>query len=540
VTVEAGPITDTAAGSQPDAALPARGSRAPGWLWVASVVLLLPALIPLGFLGARVIGSSAAAWDVVFSTRTLELVVRSTVFTAAVTGTAAAIGIGAAWVTVRAELRWRRTITVLLALPLVVPSYVLALTYLSFFGERGLFADLTGLGLPSISGFFGAWLVLTLSTYPYVFLIVRAAMKRVDPALEEAARGLGASGWRTFRTITVPQLRPAIAAGALLVALYTLSDFGGVSLMRFDAFTRVIYAQYAGRIDRTPAAVLAVVLILIALAVVWAEQRSRGKATYFSRRPARPPRRLPLTDRARAGAYAALGLVITAGVVLPVATLVIWLVRGLARGVTIDMRWGAVLGSISGSSAAGLIAMAAAIPVAVLTVRYRTRPAAWLERSIYVIFSLPHITVALAIVFFGATYLGPFYQSFTVLAIVYATLFLAQASGATASSLQQVNPHLEEASRGLGHSGIQTLRNVTVPLMWRGIVTGGALVFLTTMKELPATLLLRPTGFDTMAVRIWSSANEFFYARAAAPALLLVIVSAIPMYLMLSRLRDPV
>lgn len=513
--------------------------RASVWLWLVAVAILVPAVVPLAFLAGRVVGATDAAWDVLFSVRTVQLIVRSVAFTAAVTVTATSIGIAAAWATLRLDLAWRRTLTVLIALPLVIPSYVLALTYLSFFGPRGLFADIAGFGLPTVTGFGGAWIVLSLSTYPYVFLIVRSALRRLDPALEEAARGLGASQWRTFRTVTLPQLRPAAAAGSLLVALYTLSDFGAVSLMRFDAFTRVIYAQYAGRIDRTPAAVLAVVLIAIALVVLWAEQRSRGRAQYFSRRPSRTLRRLAVTGRQRVAAYLALGAVVLAGIGLPVATLTIWLIRGLARGDTIDMRWGAVTGSLSGSLAAGAIAMAAAVPVTILTVRYRSRATAWLDRSVYVVFSIPHITVALAVVFFGAKYLGPLYQSFTVLAIVYATLFLAQATGAAGAALLQVNPHLEDAARGLGRSERATIREITLPLMWRGLLTGGALVFLTTMKELPATLLLRPTGFDTMAIRIWSTANEFFYARAAAPALLLLAVSAVPMYLMLSRLRDP-
>ena len=506
---------------------PAARRRAPVWLWIASIAVLVPAVVPLVYLGGRVVGATDAAWSVVFSTRTLELIVRSTIFTAAVTLAAAAIGVGAAWLTLRVDLVGRRTLTVLIALPLVIPSYVLAMTYVSFFGARGLFADISGIGLPGVSGFFGAWLVLTLSTYPYVFLIVRSALRRLDPALEEAAQGLGASSWRVFRTVTLPQLRPSVTAGALLAALYTLSDFGAVSLMRFDAFTRVIYAQYAGRIDRTPAAVLAVVLILIAVVVLWAEQRTRGRAIYFSRRPKRPLKRVELGGRSRMATYAGLGLVILAGVGLPVLTLAAWLVRGIVRGDVIDMRWGAVIGSLSGSVLAGLIAMAAAIPVTVLTVRYRGRAATWLDRSVYVIFSIPHITIALAIVFFGAAYLGPLYQSFAVLAVVYATLFLAQATGAAGAALLQVNPHLEDAARGLGRSGVQTIREITVPLMWRGLLTGGALVFLTTMKELPATLLLRPTGFDTMAVRIWSTASE-----------LLLAVSAVPMYLMLSRLRD--
>ena len=513
--------------------------RAPRWLWFVAVAVLLPALLPLAGLIARLAGATDAAWTAAFNRRTGELLVRSVAFTAAVTATSATVGVVAAWLTRRTRLAGRRLWSVLVGLPLVIPSYVIALTLISTFGPRGLVAELTGLRPPSVSGFWGAWLALTLSTYPYVYLIVRSALRRIDPALEEAARGLGASPWRAFVTVTLPQLRPAIAAGSLLAALYTLSDFGAVSLMRFDAFTRVIYAQYQGRLDRTPAAVLALLLISVALVVLWAEQRTRGRGAYHAQRPQRPAKLLPLARRGRLLAYGFLTVLVAVGVLLPVTTLGFWLVRGIVRGDVIDMRWGALAGSLSSSFVAALIAMAAAVPVAMLTVRYRSRASAWLERAVYVIFSLPHITIALAIVFFAAAYLGPLYQSFTVLVVVYAVLFLAQATGAAATALLQVNPHLEEAARGLGRSASRSLREITIPLMWRGVLTGGGLVFLTAMKELPATLLLRPTGFDTLAIRIWSTANDLFYARAAAPALLLLLVSAVPMYLMMSRLRDP-
>ena len=169
--------------------------------------------VPMAFLVVDVLESSSAAWEVLFSTRTLELIIRSLVFTAVVTATAALIGVAAAWITFRIELWGRRVWTVLVMLPLVIPSYVIALTLVSLFGGRGLFAEVTGIGLPAITGFWGAWLALSLSTYPYVFLITRTALRRVDPAYEEAARGLGASSWRAFRTVVLPQLRPSIAAG---------------------------------------------------------------------------------------------------------------------------------------------------------------------------------------------------------------------------------------------------------------------------------------------------------------------------------------
>ncbi len=513
------------------------GRAAPWWLWVAGVVVVLPLVLPVVSLFVRVLGASGAALDILFDPRTAELALRSTLLTLLVSATAVALGVAAAWLTTSTDIPGRRAWSVVVPLPLVIPSYVLALSFLAASGPRGTLASITGWDVPVLDGLAGAWLALSLATFPFVYLMVFAALQRLDPALEDAARGLGASPWRVFWTVTIPQLRPAIGAGALLAALYTLSDFGAVSLMRFAAFTSVIYAQYAGRIDRTPAAVLSVLLIVIALVIIWAEGRTRGRAAYYSSRPTRA--RLPL-HLATGGQIAALGFlatVVTIGVVIPVVVLITWVWQGAAVGESVTIDWGAVGGSLAGSSLAAILAMAAAIPIVVLTVRYRGRASGWLERTVFVTFSLPHITVALAVVFFAVRYLGPLYQSLTLLVIVYASIFLAQATGSAKASLLQVDPRVEEASRSLGRGPLQTLRAVTLPLIRPGLLAGGALVFLTTMKELPATLLLRPTGFDTLAVRIWSAANELFYARAAASALALLVLSAVPLYLLV--LKEP-
>jgi iron(III) transport system permease protein len=494
-------------------------------------------MLPLVSLFARVLGASDAAADVLFDVRTVELAVRSTVLTVLVSATAVGVGVAAAWLVTSTDIPGRQAWGVLAPLPLVIPSYVLALSFLAASGPRGTLATVTGWDVPVLDGLPGAWLALALSTYPFVYLMVMAALRRLDPALEDAARGLGATPWRVFWTVTVPQLRPAIGAGALLAALYTLSDFGAVSLMRYAAFTSAIYAQYAGRIDRTPAAVLSVLLIAIALVIIWAEGRTRGRAAYYSHRPARARTPQVLPGWGRTAALGFLGTLATLGVLIPVMVLITWAWRGASVGETVSIDWGAVGGSLLGSSLAALLAMAAAIPVVVLMVRYQSRGSAWLERTVFVTFSLPHITVALAVVFFAARYLGPLYQSLTVLVVVYASIFLAQATGSAKASLLQVDPSLEEASRSLGKGPLQTLRSVTVPLIRPGLLAGGALVFLTTMKELPATLLLRPTGFDTLAVRIWSAADELFYARAAASALVLLALSSVPLFFLVLRTR---
>ncbi len=517
---------------------PRTGRAAPWWLWLAGIVVVLPLVLPLLSLFARVIGASEAAFDVLFDVRTLELALRSTVLTVVVSATAVAVGVSAAWLVAGTDVPGRRAWAVVIPLPLVIPSYVLALSFLAATGPRGTLARLTGWDVPALDGFAGAWLALSLSTFPFIYLMVVAALSRLDPALEDAARGLGASRWRSFWTVTIPQLRPAIGAGALLAALYTLSDFGAVSLMRFDAFTSVIYAQYAGRLDRTPAAVLSVLLIVIALIIIWAEGRTRGRAAYHTTSPARARSLQPLSGGERAGALAFLATVVGIGVLVPVVVLASWAWRGASVGETVAIDWGAVGGSLLGSSLAAVLAMAAAIPVVVLAVRYRGRASSWLERTVFVTFSLPHITVALAVVFFAVRYLGPLYQSLTVLVVVYASIFLAQATGSAKSSLLQVNPSVEEASRSLGHGPLHTMRAVTIPLIRPGLLAGGALVFLTTMKELPATLLLRPTEFDTLAVRIWSAADELFYARAAVSALVLLALSAVPLYFLVLRSRD--
>ncbi len=516
------------------ASVPSR-PRPPWPLWVAAGVILAPALIPFASLVARVAGAGSRALDIVVSGRTVTLTLNTAWLVGTVTLTASIIGIGAAWLTERTNVPGRGIWRVLVALPLVVPSYVIALALLSAWGPSGLLAELTGLRIPALDGFVGAWVALTISTYPFVYLAATTALRRLDPTHEEAARGLGASPSRVFRTIVLPQLRPAAGAGALLVALYTLSDFGAVSLMRHDVFTRLVYAQYAGRLDRTPAAVMAVVLVLGALGVLAVEQRTRGRAAYHGRSVVRPGTPIRLSPGRRLAASAGLSALVTVALIGPLGTLVGWIARVGSAGTLPTLDWGAAAGSVAGSALAAGVAMAASLPVAILVVRHRSRASAWVERAAYVVFSLPHISVALAAVLFASRYLGGLYQSLTLLVAVYASLFFAQALGPVRASLLQVDPAVEEASRSLGRSRTATALQITVPLVRGGVLAGGLLVFLTAMKELPATLLLRPTGFDTLAVDIWSATNDLLYAPAAASGLVLVAVSALPMYVLATR-----
>ena len=227
--------------------------------------------------------------------------------------------------------------------------------------------------------------------------------------------------------------------------------------------------------------------------------------------------------------------IVTAALVLPLSVIVIWLLRGLHRGETFLPVWDAALNSVKAAGLAAIVATMAALPVAYFAVRYPSRVSAVTERAAYIGHGLPGIVIALSLVFFAANYALPLYQTLPLLIIAYVVLFLPQVQGALRANLLQINPRLEEAGRSLGHSSAQVLRRVTLPLLRPGLAAGAALVFLTAMKELPATLLLAPTGFRTLATQVWSAADEAFFARAAVPALLLVGISSLSLLFILSQ-----
>jgi iron(III) transport system permease protein len=426
----------------------------------------------------------------------------------------------------------------------VIPSYVAALALLGAFGPKGLLQQLVlgPLGverLPEIYGFPGAVIALTLSCYPYVYLLTAAALRSMDPSLEEASRGLGRSSLATFFRVTLPGLRPSLAAGSLLVALYTLSDFGAVSLMQYQALTRAIFLQYKALFDRTPAAILALVLVVFTAIVLLLEERTRRGRRFHGagRGSPRPPRRVELGAwrwPALAFVWIALGIFL----LVPLAVLGFWLARGISRGEDMGGVWLPALDSLWVSLVAAGAVTLAALPVAMLT---RVSDARWtrvVSKAAYVPNALPGIVIALALVFFAARYAAPVYQTIGLLLFAYGVRFLPQALAGSSSALAGVSPRLEEAALGLGRRPLAAFVQVTLPLARAGILAGAALVFLSTMKELPATLLLRPIGFETLATEVWKHTSTGSYSQAALPALLLVLVASPFVYFLMGR-REP-
>ena len=511
-------------------------------------VLLIPALAvallvlsPLVYLLVRATDSGSALPESLFRARTMSVTSNTALLATTVAISASSIAVPLAWLTTRTNLPHRRLWSVLAGLPLVIPSYVGALTIIAALGPRGIVQGwLEGpFGierLPSIYGFAASWLALTLFTYPYVYLSVQAAFRGLDPALEEAARCLGMGPTRTFFQAVLPQLRPAIAAGALLSALYAVSDFGVVSLMRYDVFTRAIYIQYQSSFDRSAAAALALVLVTFTIVMVAGEWWMRGRSRHYrvATGAARPQRRHDL-GRWKWLGVGYCGAVFTCSVGLPMFVLLYWLMRGASTGDAIHRLFNQAWNSVSLGLAAAVFTVALALPTAILSVRYRGKLTTTLERQAYLGFALPGIAIALAFVYMGARYMPSLYQTVWLLLIGYAVRFLPQALGAERVSLLQISPRIEEASRTLGEGILGTLRRVTTPLATPGLLAGFGLVALTVMKELPLTMMLAPIEFETLATGIWQATQTGAYGRAAAPALILILVSAAPSLILSQR-----
>lgn len=511
--------------------------RPPIWLVLLGAAVSLFALLPLLYLLVRASNDAAGAGQTLWRPKTLQVLANTVVLVGSVALSAVMLAVPLAWLTTHTDLAGRRFWTTAFTLPLVIPSFVGALAYVAALGPRGLAQQILALlgitQMPSIYGFWGAWLILTLFTLPYAFLTLRAACLGLDASQEDAARSLGLNAWQTFRRVTLPRLRPAMATGALLAALYTLGDFGVVTLLRYDTFTRAIYTSYRASFDRSAAAGLALALALLTGVILLVEARARGQAPLFQ---VTGVRRRP--SGVRLGRWQAPALLLSAGVAIaslgvPLAVLIFWCVRSLLTREPSPHLLAATQTSVILGTGVALLAGLSAAPIAVLSVRYPSWLTRFVERSAYLGYALPGIVIAIAYV--AITVRTPWYQTLGMLVLACASRFLAQAIGATRLSLLQVNPRLEEAARGLGASLPGALWRVTVPLIRPGLLAGVLLVFLTTMKELPITLLLIPAGERTLPTLIWTAASDARYGEAALPALLLVAITAVPTFVLAQR-----
>ena len=488
---------------------------------------LLPALLtgggvllPVAYLGVRALEADPLVLrEILLRPKNLELLRNTLGLAVGVLGLATLVALPAAYLTTRTDLRGKRLWATLLTLPLAIPGYVGAYVLLSATGPGGL------LPLPRPEGYWGALLVLGLTTYPYLFLALRAAFLGVDPSVEGAARTLGHPPWRVFLWVTLPQLLPAFLSGYLVIALHVLGDFGTVSLLRYETFSYAIYLQYSAAFDRVYAAWLALFLLLLTGSLLLLEaallrRLSRGPPPRGAARTSPPARLGPLAPLA----HLFLLLPFLLAVAFPLYAL-LHLARRFpasATGGLAEALGHALLVALP----VAFLSVGMALPIAYLASRYPSAASRTLERLAYLAYAIPPLAYALAWIFFSLRTLPFLYGTLALLVLALALHFLTESLGPVRSALAQVPPRLEEAARTLGDTPTRAFFRVTFPLLWRGAAAGGSLAFIGAMKELPITLLLAPTGFSTLATRVFGYTQEAMFAEAAPFALLIVGLSA--------------
>lgn len=499
-----------------------------GWRYVTlplpvltlGVLVALVTLIPLFFVVvATVAVGRDEAYRLIFRPRMGELLANTVGLLLVAVPLCAVIGTAAAWLVERAALPGRRVWHGLLAAPLAVPAFV------NSFGWVSLGAWM--------EGYAGAVLVVTLSYFPLVYLPAVAALRGLDPALEETARALGDGPWRAFFRVVVPQLRPAVLGGMLLVALHLLAEFGALQMLRFPTLTTAIYDQYQSTFNGSGGTMLAGVLVAGCLLLLLIELLLRGHVRYArigvgTPRRATPVRLGSLAPVALAGVLVLIGLALG----VPLGSIARWLILGTSTAFPADSLIAATLSSVGLGVAGAVISTLLALPVAWLSVRHRNPMTTLIERGTYIAHALPGIVVALALVTVAIRYLRPLYQTTPLLLVAYAILFLPLATVNLRAALAQAPPILDDAAHALGVRPVVALWRVTLPLIAPGVGAGATLVFLSVVTELTATLLLAPTGTDTLATRFWSHADSVAYGAAAPYAALIVAISAPAAYLL--------
>jgi iron(III) transport system permease protein len=497
--------------------VPARRRGPPPVLLAAGVLVTLVLLLPLAFLFLEAVQDGFSTLrPLLFRALTATLLWNTVSLTVVVTALCALIGTVAAWFVERTDLPGRRIWAVLVVVPIGIPDFVTS------FGWKSIF--------PSLGGFGGAALVMTLAVYPLVYLPVAASLRHADPAQEEVARSLGLGRLRTFLRVTLPQVKLAVLGGCLLVGLVMLAEYGAFEILGFHTFTTEIYTEFLTGFNAPAACALSLVLVVLSLLLLTGEglSRGRGGTSRTGALAARVPRPHRL-GRAKAPVLGGFFVLVGLALGVPVGAIVYWILHGGNSTLPTASIVPAALHTTLYSGAAGLLATVAALPVAILSVRHAGRVSAILERSNYLVLAMPGLVIALALTYFSERYAAGFlYQSSTMLIAAYAIMFFPLALVAVRTSVAQAPASLEEVGRSLGRGRLEVLWRLTLPLAAPGLAAAFCLVFLEAVTELTATLVLIPTGAHTLATQFWAYETNISYGQAAPYAGLMVLIAAVP------------
>ena len=485
-----------------------------------ALLIALMALLPVGVLFSLAQDSAQ-----LFDTHNLRVLGNTVSLVVLTIIGSVLIGVPLAFLTAYVQMPFKRFWLILLAAPLALPSYIGAFAMYFSFGRGGEIENILGITTPSISGLWGSALVMSLYTYPFVMMTTRSSLLSLDASLVNAARTLGLSLGASLWRVVLPRVVNSVAAGALLAALYALSDFGTPAIMGFDTFTRVIFVEY-NAFGLSQAAMLSLQLMVIVGLILFIESRISGA----SERPGRHLSLFPGRWQRNLMLLATMPIVLLA-IVLPLAIFTLWLIREGTGGFELSYAWN----SAHASFIAAVVAVLLAIPVAHAAIAGKAGRV--MERITYFGFGVPGIVMGTALVYVGLKYLPALYQTLSLLVMAYVLRFIPLAVGSVRSTAENIDSGLVKAARVLGASPREAFMRITLPLTLRGMIAGAALVFLEAMRELPATLMLGPTGFETLATYMWRVYEAGYFGRAAVPGLLLVLLSGVGLILMLSGER---
>ena len=505
-----------------------RGHRPPIALFAASAAGPLLVILPLAFTVFQATrASSTEVAELLFRPLVGELLINTIGLLLATTATAAVIGTAAAWSVERTRLPGRQIWAVLAAVPLAIPPFISSYAWVSL--------------SPALQDFAGAWLVVTCSYYPLVYLPVAAALRGLDPALEESARSLGHGAWRCFFRVVLPQLRPALLGGMLLAALNVLVEFGAFALLRFRTFTTELYVEYRTGFNGPDASLLAVVLLLLCLVCLVAEVKVRGTARYARLGPGTRRRGVLLElGWTKLPMLAAFGALVAATLGVPLGMIAYWLTQHGSAAVSpaeasAARLLDAALSSVWLGLAGAAVTVALALPLGFLASRHQGWLITLLERTAYLAQGVPGIVVALALISLTVRAVHPLYQTAVLLIVAYAIVFLPLALISVRAALIQAQRTLEEAARSLGLGWAAVAWRVVLPLAGPGLGAAAALVFVSVVTELTATLLLAPIGTETLATQVWADTSTLAFAAAAPYAALMAVLSLLSTWLLARR-----
>ncbi|HEY1916013.1 MAG TPA: iron ABC transporter permease [Streptosporangiaceae bacterium] len=513
------------AAASPGADAGPRRAAAPRLLLIVSCLVAAVLLTPLVFLLIEAHGAGVSAvGQLIWRPLTGTLLWNTVRLTVVVTILCAVIGTLAAWCVERTDLPGRRVWAVLVVIPFAIPDFVTS------FG----WASLT----TWVQGYRGAVLVMTLAVYPLVYLPVAASLRAADPGLEEAARSLGLGPVRTFCRVTIRHARGAILGGCVLVALAILAEYGAFEILGYQTFTTEIFTEF-NSFNVPTACALSLVLIVLGGVVLTGDSMARGKgrAVRTGAFAQRATRRYRL-GRGTLPVLAGLTLLTGLALGVPIGASFYWIFEGTAQGFGGVSILSAGWHTAEYCGAAAAIATVAALPVALLAVRHGGRGARLLERSTYLVMATPGLVIAFALSYFSQRYADGFaFQTSPLLVLAYVVLFFPLALVGVRASVAHAPASLEEVARSLGLRRPVVFARVTLPLVAPGLAAAFCLVFLAAVTELTATLLLVPSGVQTLATQFWAYQQNLAYGQAAPFALVIMAVAAVPSYL-ISRYFD--